>query len=92
MILLGRRQNSEASRGRAEADGFTAAPTARDFFEACDVASLHLRLTDATRGLVDAAFLAAMADGAILVNAARGPVVHTDALLAELQTPVNRKD
>ena len=41
-------------------------------------------LTDATRGLVDARFLAAMPDGALLVNAARGPVVVTDALLAEL--------
>ena len=36
-------------------------------------------LTDATRGLVDAAFLAAMPDGAVLVNARR-PVVDTDAL------------
>ena len=35
--------------------------------------------------MVDAAFLAAMPDGALLVNAARGVVVDTDALLAELQ-------
>lgn len=40
--------------------------------------------SSANEGLVDAAFLARMPDGAILVNAARGAVVRTDALLAEL--------
>jgi phosphoglycerate dehydrogenase-like enzyme len=50
-----------------------------------DVVVLATPLTDATRGLVDAAFLAAMPDGALLVNVARGPVVDTEALLAELQ-------
>jgi phosphoglycerate dehydrogenase-like enzyme len=49
-----------------------------------DVVVLATPLTDATRGLVDATFLAAMPDGAVLVNVARGPVVDTDALLAEL--------
>src|SRR3954470_20337744 len=39
-----------------------------------------------THRLVDAAFLAALPDGALLVNIARGPIVDTDALLAELQT------
>jgi phosphoglycerate dehydrogenase-like enzyme len=43
-------------------------------------------LTDATRGVVDAAFLARMRDGALLLNAGRGAVVDTDALLAELGT------
>jgi phosphoglycerate dehydrogenase-like enzyme len=43
-------------------------------------------LTAGTTGLVDAKFLAAMADGALLVNAARGPVVDTEALTAELAT------
>lgn len=43
-------------------------------------------LTDATLGLVDAKFLAAMDDGALLVNAGRGAVVDTDALVVELQS------
>ena len=49
-----------------------------------DVVVLVVPLTEQTRGLVDAAFLAAMPDGALLVNAARGPVVDTAALLTEL--------
>ena len=51
-----------------------------------DVVVLVVPLTSRTAGMVDAAFLAAMPDGALLVNAARGPVVDTDALLAELRT------
>src|SRR5205085_5169231 len=43
-------------------------------------------LTDATRGMVDAAFLAALPDGALVINAARGGVIDTDALVAELET------
>lgn len=51
-----------------------------------DVVFLVTPLTDATRGLVDADFLARMKDGALLVNVARGAVVDTDALLAELES------
>ncbi|MEO6858978.1 MAG: NAD(P)-dependent oxidoreductase [Solirubrobacteraceae bacterium] len=43
-------------------------------------------LTDATRGLIDAGALAALRDGTLLVNAARGPVVDTEALLAETES------
>src|SRR3954451_1676273 len=50
-----------------------------------DVVVLATPLTEATRGLVDAGFLAAMPDGALLVNVARGAVVDPPALLAELQ-------
>ena len=50
-----------------------------------DVVVLTVPMTDETVGLVDASFLAAMRDGALLVNVARGPVVVTDALLAELE-------
>lgn len=51
-----------------------------------DVVILSTPLTDATRHLVDADFLARMKGGALLVNVARGPVVDTKALLAEVET------
>jgi phosphoglycerate dehydrogenase-like enzyme len=49
-----------------------------------DVVVVVVPLTEQTRGLVDAEFLARMRDGALLVNAARGPIADTDALAAEL--------
>ncbi|MFF5499647.1 2-hydroxyacid dehydrogenase [Streptomyces aquilus] len=51
-----------------------------------DVVILSTPLDDSTRGLVNAGFLARMKDGALLVNVARGGVVDTEALLAELET------
>ncbi|HEX5542425.1 MAG TPA: 2-hydroxyacid dehydrogenase [Micromonospora sp.] len=53
---------------------------------AADIVVLLVPLTDQTRGMVDARFLAALPDGALLVNAARGPVADTAALVAELST------
>ncbi|MFC8720617.1 2-hydroxyacid dehydrogenase [Kitasatospora sp. NPDC057198] len=55
-----------------------------ELLPAADVVVLLTPLTPETRHLVDAAFLARMKDGALLVNVARGPVVDTAALLAEL--------
>ncbi|MFI2202532.1 2-hydroxyacid dehydrogenase [Streptomyces sp. NPDC020192] len=51
-----------------------------------DVVILATPLTQATHRLVNAEFLARMKDGALLVNVARGPVVDTEALLAELKS------
>jgi len=51
-----------------------------------DIVVVITPLTPTTRHLVDAKFLAAMRDGALLVNVARGGIVDTDALVAELQT------
>ncbi len=50
-----------------------------------DVVVLLVPLTDATRGMMNANMLAQMKSGALLVNAARGPVVDTEALLQQLQ-------
>jgi len=51
-----------------------------------DIVILLVPVTPATTGLVDAQFLSRMHDHALLVNAARGPVVDTGALLAELRS------
>jgi D-3-phosphoglycerate dehydrogenase len=51
-----------------------------------DIVSLHCPLTEETRSLVDAPFLAAMRPGAMLVNTARGEIVDEAALLAALES------
>lgn len=51
-----------------------------------DVVVISVPLTEQTRRLVDAEFLARMRDGALLVNVARGGVVDTDALVAEVSS------
>lgn len=55
-----------------------------DLAKASDVVSIHTPLTSQTRGLIDARFLAALPDGAYLVNTARGAVVDVDAVVAAL--------
>ncbi|ANY16978.1 D-2-hydroxyacid dehydrogenase family protein [Bordetella pseudohinzii] len=70
---------------RAGADGYDTAASKADFFAACDVLSLHMRLVEATRGIVDAADLAAMKPGALLVNTSRAGLIQPGALLAGLR-------
>lgn len=56
-----------------------------DLLPRADVLSLHVPLDASTRHLIDARALAALPRGALLLNAARGGVVDTDALIAELR-------
>ena len=51
-----------------------------------DVVSLNLALNDETRGFIDAARIARMKKGAILINTARGALVDEDAMLAALRS------
>lgn len=53
---------------------------------ASDAVSLHVPLTDETRGLIDAAAIAGMKPGAVLVNSARGGIVDEAALAAALRS------
>lgn len=75
----------ESSLARARADGWTAAPSREVFFEECDVISLHLRMIEATRGIVTAADLARMKPTALLVNTSRAGLVDTNVLVAALR-------
>lgn len=70
----------EASRQAAQADGYAAAPSREAFFEQSDVLSLHLRLHDSTRGIVNAEDLARMKPDALFVNTSRAELVQEDAL------------
>jgi D-3-phosphoglycerate dehydrogenase / 2-oxoglutarate reductase len=70
---------------RARADGYATAPDKATFFAACDVISLHMRLVEATRGIVTAADLARMKPSALLVNTSRAPLIEPGALVAALK-------
>jgi D-3-phosphoglycerate dehydrogenase len=75
---------SEASRQAALADGCEAAAAREDFFAEADVLTLHLRLLDATRGIVTAADLARMKPDALFVNTSRAELLEPGALEAAL--------
>ena len=57
-----------------------------ELLSSCDIVSLHLPLSDATRGMIGAAELASMKPGALLVNTSRGALVDEPALIDALQT------
>jgi D-3-phosphoglycerate dehydrogenase / 2-oxoglutarate reductase len=75
----------EASLARAKADGLDVAVSKAAFFADCDIISLHMRLVEATRGIVTAGDLARMKPTALLVNTSRAPLIEPGALVAALR-------
>jgi len=73
------------SLSRAVADGHTAAASKLEFFESCDAISLHMRLVEATRGIVTGEELARMNSTALLVNTSRAGLMEPGALVAALE-------
>jgi D-3-phosphoglycerate dehydrogenase len=74
----------EPSRQKAVADGLLAAESREAFFEQCDVLSIHLRLNDATRGIVKLDDLFRMKPGGLFVNTSRAELVEENALVSAL--------
>src|SRR5262249_5613374 len=64
---------------------YLAAPSKEAFFAECDVITLHMRLVDATRGIVTASDLARMKPAALFVNTSRAGLVEPGALAAALR-------
>ncbi|MGN1020044.1 MAG: hydroxyacid dehydrogenase [Aristaeellaceae bacterium] len=75
-----------ADRAEVEAEGFRYAGQLEDVLRAADALSLHVPLTDATRGMIGAQELALMKPGALVVNFARGGVVDEAALTDALRS------
>lgn len=71
---------SEGSRQKAVADGFEAAASREALFAQADVLTLHLRLGEATRGIVKAEDFARMKPDALFVNTSRAELVEEGAL------------
>jgi D-3-phosphoglycerate dehydrogenase len=70
---------------RAKAEGYLVAPSKLAFFERCDIISLHMRLVDATRGIVATEDLARMKPTALLVNTSRAQLIAPGALVQALK-------
>jgi D-3-phosphoglycerate dehydrogenase len=76
----------EASRAKAQAEGWATAPSKEAFFESSDVVTLHLRLVEATRHIVSRSDLARMKPTALIVNTSRAPLIEPGALVAALKS------
>jgi D-3-phosphoglycerate dehydrogenase len=75
----------EATLAQARADGYATAASKAAFFAQSDIITLHMRLVDATRGIVTADDLARMKPTALIVNTSRAPLIAPGALVEALR-------
>ncbi len=76
----------EKSTQAAKADGFDIAPSKVQFLQTVDVFAIHIRLKEATKGIIKKADLQLMKRTALLVNTSRAALIEKGALLAALET------
>jgi len=81
VTALAKPGRSESAIQRAEAAGITFVDTLADLLGNADVVSIHVPGAESTKGMVNAAFLAEMRDGAMLINTSRGNIVDESALI-----------
>jgi D-3-phosphoglycerate dehydrogenase / 2-oxoglutarate reductase len=75
----------EPAMAKARGEGHESATSKAAFFKECDFISLHMRLVDATRGIVKAEDLARMKPGATLINTSRAGLIEPGALVDALR-------
>ncbi len=75
----------DETREKARAEGFTTAASKAEFYAAADIVSLHMRLVEATRGIVTYDDLIRMKTDALLVNTSRAGLIEPNALARALE-------
>ncbi len=86
VIALRKAGRTDTALSRLRSAGISLVDTMDELLAQADVVSLHVPKSPQTSGMVDAAFLSNMKDGAILINTARGEVVDGDALIAAMES------
>jgi D-3-phosphoglycerate dehydrogenase len=76
----------EETMAKARAEGYETAVSKAAFYETADVVSLHMRLVDATRGIVTFDDLARMKSDALILNTSRAGLIEPGALVKALES------
>jgi len=86
VVAVAKPGRSERAVARAEAAGIRWVDSQDELLATSDIVSLHVPGSPDTKGMVDAAFLAQMKDGAVLLNTSRGDVVDEAALIEAMDS------
>lgn len=84
-VVVVDKERDLATRERMKAASIQTVPTEADLVEQADIVTIHVPGSPDTKGLVDAAFLARLKPGAILINTSRGDVIDEQALIEAIE-------